>query len=84
MEATLYVHNMSIFRCFKKNILGFIKKWNSEAALSFEFYPSDWHFRLSSLQFLPVTLSVMEIKPYFRLFYRVVKNLGRPRPLRLV
>ena len=34
---------------------------------------------LSSLQFLSVTLLVMEIKP--RLFYQLVKILGRPRPL---
>ena len=34
---------------------------------------------LSSLQFLSVTLLVMEIKP--RLFYQVVKSLGRLRPL---
>ena len=55
--ATLFVHNVSIFCGFRKIILGVIKKWNSEAAL---------------------TLPVMEIKP--RLFYRVVKKLGRPRP----
>ena len=36
---------------------------------------------LCSLQFLSVTLSVMEIKPI--LFYQMVKNLGRPRPLRV-
>ena len=34
---------------------------------------------LSALQFLSVTLPVMEIKP--RLFYRMVKILGPPRPL---
>ena len=34
---------------------------------------------LSALQFLSVTLQVMEIKP--RLFYRMIKNLGLPRPL---
>ena len=66
--ATLFVHNVSILRGFRKIILGVIKKWSSEAALNFEFYPSGW---LSSLQFLSVTLPVMEIKP--RLFYRVVK-----------
>ena len=54
-SATLCVHNMSIFRCFKKNILGVIKKWSSEAALNFEFYPSDWHFRLT--QFTAVLIS---------------------------
>ena len=31
------------------------------------------------MQFLSVTLPVIEIKPH--LFNRVVKNLGRPRPL---
>ena len=36
---------------------------------------------LTSLQFLTVTMPVMNIKP--SLFYRVVKNLGWPRPLKL-
>ena len=45
--ATWFVHNVSIFRCFRKIIFGVIKKWNSEAALNIEFYPSDWHFMLS-------------------------------------
>ena len=32
--ATLFVHNVSIFCGFRKIILGVIKKWNSEAALT--------------------------------------------------
>ena len=70
------VHNVSIFRGFRKIISGVIKKWSSEAAFIRVIDTSGW---LSSLQFLSVTLPVMEIKP--RLFYRVVKNLGPPRPL---
>ena len=45
--ANLSVHNMSSFRGFRKIILGVIRKWSSEAALNFEFYLSDWHFRLT-------------------------------------
>ena len=41
--ATLFVHNVSIFRSFRKMILWVIKKWSSEAALNFEFFLSDWH-----------------------------------------
>ena len=69
------MHNMSSFRGFRKIILGVIrilKFWSCT-----EFWKiirvidiSGW---LSSLKFLSVTL---EIKP--RLFYWVVKNLGRP------
>ena len=44
--ATWFVHNVSIFRCFRKIIFGVIKKWNSEAALNFEFYPNDWNIML--------------------------------------
>ena len=40
---------------------------------------SSW---LCALQFLSVTLPVMEIKP--RVFYQMVKNLGPPRPLRRI
>ena len=67
--GTLFVHNVSIFRGFTMKlqwILNFIRVIDI----------SGW---LSSVQFLSVTLLVMEVKP--RLFYRVVKNLGRPRPL---
>ena len=39
--ATLFVHNVSIFHGFRKIILGVMKKKSSEAALNFEFYPSD-------------------------------------------
>ena len=46
-SATLFVHDVSIFCACRKNILGEFKKWSSEAALNFEFYPSDWHFRLT-------------------------------------
>ena len=53
--ATLFVHNVSIFRGFRKIILGVIKKWSSEAALNFEFYPSDWHFKPT--QFTAVLIS---------------------------
>ena len=80
--GNLFVHIMSSFRGFRKIILGVIRKWSSEAALNFEFYLSgviDILGLLRSLQFLSVTLPVMEIIP--RLFYQVVKNLGRPRPL---
>ena len=45
--ATLFVHDVSIFRALRKIILGVIKKWSSEAALNFEFYLNDWHFRLT-------------------------------------
>ena len=72
------MHNMSSFRGFRKIILGVIrilKFWSCT-----EFWKiirvidiSGW---LSSLKFLSVTLPVMEIKP--RLFYWVVKYLGRP------
>ena len=65
--ATLFVYYVSIFRGFRKFILGVIKKWSSEAALTFQ------------ADFLSVTLPVMAIKP--RLFYQVVKNLGQPRPI---
>ena len=67
--GTLFVHNVSIFRGFTMKlqwILNFIRVIDI----------SGW---LSSVQFLSVTLLVMEVKP--RLFYRVVKNQGRPRPL---
>ena len=70
------MHNMSSFRGFRKIILGVIRKWSSEAALNFEFYPSDWHFGLT--QFTAVLIS-NTVKP--RLFYWVVKTQGRPRPL---
>ena len=45
--ANLFVHNMSSFRGFRKIILGVIWKLSSEAALNFEFYLSDRHFRLT-------------------------------------
>ena len=53
--VTLFVHNVSILRGFRKIILGVIKKWSSEAALNFEFYQSDWHFKLT--QFTAVLIS---------------------------
>ena len=62
--ANLFVHNISSFRGFRKIILGVIRKWSSETALNFEFYTIDWHPRLTrSLQFLSVTLPMMEINP---------------------
>ena len=67
--ATLFVHNMSIFCGFRKIILGVIKKWSSVLKFIRVIDISGW---LNSLQFLSVTLPVMEIKP--RLFYPVVKN----------
>ena len=51
--ANLFVHNISSVRGFRKNILRVIRKWSSEAALNFEltlnfeFYLSDWRFRLT-------------------------------------
>ena len=67
MWATnLFVHKMSSFCGLSKINLGVIIKWSSEAALKFEFYLSDWHFRLP----------VMDIKP--RLFYQMVKILVDP------
>ena len=45
--AKLFVHNMSSFCGFRKIILGVVRKWSSEAALTFEFYLSDWHLRLT-------------------------------------
>ena len=75
--ANLFVHNMSRFCGFRKIILGVIRKWSSEAALNFEFYLSDWHFRLTL--FIAVFISNTasdEIKP--RLFYRVVNTFKNP------
>ena len=46
--ASLFEHNMSSFRGFKKIILGVIRKWSYEAALNFEFYLSDWHLLISN------------------------------------
>ena len=45
--ANSFVHNMSSFYGFRKIIFGVIRKWSSEAALNFECYLSDWHFRLN-------------------------------------
>ena len=42
--ANLFVHNIFSFHGFRKIILGVIRKWSSE---NFEFYLSDWHFRLT-------------------------------------
>ena len=53
--STFFVHNVSIFCGFRKIVLGVIEKWSSEAALNFEFYLSDWHFRLT--QFTAVLIS---------------------------
>ena len=74
--ATLFVHNVVLEKLsweLSRNedlklqwILNFIRVIDI----------SGW---LNSLQFLSVTLPVIKIKP--RLFYRVVKKLGRPRPL---
>ena len=67
--ATLFVHDVSIFRALRKIILGVIKKWSSAAALNLNFiWMTDISGWLCSLQLLSVTLPVMEIKP--RLFYR--------------
>ena len=40
-EATLFLHNVSLFHGFRKIIKGVIKIKSSEAALIFEFYPSN-------------------------------------------
>ena len=53
--ANLFVHNISSFRGYRKIILGVIRKYSSEAALNFESYLSDWHFRLT--QFTAVLIS---------------------------
>ena len=53
--AMWFVHNISIFHGFRKITLGVIMGKSSEAALNFEFYPSDWHFRLT--QFTAVRIS---------------------------
>ena len=53
--ANLFVHDMFSIRGFRKIIFGVIKKWISEAALNFEFYPSDWYFSLT--QFTAVLIS---------------------------
>ena len=53
--ANLFVHNISSFRGYRKIILGVIRKISSEAALNFECYLSDWHFRLT--QFTAVLIS---------------------------
>ena len=47
LAANLFVHNMSSIRGLRKIIFGVSRKWSSEAALNFEFYLSDWHFRLN-------------------------------------
>ena len=79
--ATLFVHNVSVFHGFRKNIFGVLRNKVLERHWIFNFIQvidiSGW---LSLLQFLSVTLPVMEIKSC--LFYQVVKHLGRPRPLR--
>ena len=60
--ATLFEHTVSIFCGFRQIILGLIKKWSSEAALNFEFYPSDWHFMLT--QFTAALISNTVIDGY--------------------
>ena len=76
--ATLSEHTMSIFRDFKKIILRVIKKEILKLHWILNFI---WVIDISCwLSLLQLSLPVMEIKP--RLFYRVVKNLGRPRPLK--
>ena len=70
--ANLFVLYMSSFCGFRKIILGVIENEVLKLHWILNFIRvidiSGW---LSSLQFLSVTLPVMEIKP--RLFYRVVK-----------
>ena len=80
--ANLFVHNISSFRGYRKIILGVIRKWSSEVHWILNvIWVIDISGWLSTLQFLSVTLPVMEIKS--RLFHQVVKKLGRPRPLRV-
>ena len=64
--------------CFFKNYLGSNLKLHWILNFIWVIDISGW---LSSLQFLSVTLPMMEIKPC--LFYQVVKKLGRSRPLRI-
>ena len=62
--VTLLVHHVSIFRAFRKIIVGVIKKRSSEAVMNFELvWVIDILGWLRSLQFLSVTLPVMEINP---------------------
>ena len=71
------------FVVFRKIILGVIRKWTSEEALNFEFYLSDWHFR--HIPFTAVLISNTASEgDETPLFYRVEKNLGRPRPLKMI
>ena len=78
--ATLFVHIVSILRGFRKIILGVIKKWSSEAAMNFEIYPSDWHFRLTQFTAVLIsnTASDGDLTPPI---LPGGKNLGRPQPL---
>ena len=82
--ANLSVNDMSSFRGgFRNIILGVIRKWTSEEALNFEFYLSDWHFR--HIPFTAVLISNTASEgDETPLFYRVEKNLGRPRPLKMI
>ena len=82
--ANLFVHDMSSFRGgFRNIILGVIRKWTSKAELNFEFYLGDWHFR--HIPFTAVLISNTASEgDETPLFYRVEKNLGRPRPLKMV
>ena len=77
--ATLFLHNVSIFHGFRKIIYYEVLKLHWILNFIWVIDISGWR---RSLQFLSVTLPVMKIKP--RLFYSVVKNLGRPRPFRRV
>ena len=62
--ATLFVHNVSVFHGFRKNIFGVLRNKVLERHWIFNFIQvidiSGW---LSLLQFLSVTLQVMEILP---------------------
>ena len=68
--ATLFVHNVSIFCGFRKFISGVIEKWSSVAAFNFEFYLSDWHFRLTQFPAVLISNTIKENPAYL--------NLGRP------
>ena len=76
LAATLFVPSVSIFSGFKNYLKSNLKlPWILNFIWVIDI--SSW---LSSVQFFPAALPVMEIK--LRLVYRVVKNLGVHRSVR--
>ena len=57
------------------------QKWSSEAARNFECCLSDWHFRLTQSSVVLISSTTSDGHYKLRLFYHLVKNLGRYRPL---